>query len=271
MSAPTHRRRALACLPFLALSVAPARLWAQLRQPEISDHGQVEFALSKPFLGDGLDELGFASMVLDTRLTVPVGSGTSVFIQSGLASATLGSERSTTLGNLSLGIAFGDPVGTFGSVSVTLPTAQEFGDDDFATGMAWLGDFDHPEAYVSEVYALDGTVAGTHSFTSGATLRWRVSGVGVGFTEEGADPELMARYGVGGSVPVGAARLGVDLSGYALISESGPSLSERTIHGLGVCLGMPGVAGRPEIFVRAPIDEALKDAVDATVGVRVTF
>lgn len=271
MSALTHSLRAFACVPFLALSFTPASLWAQLRQAEISDHPELELALAKPFVAEGFAELGFASMVLDARLTVPVGTGTSLFFQSGLASAAIGSIRSTTLGNLSVGAAFGDPSRTFGSLSVTLPTAQEFGEDDFATGVAWLNDFEHPEAYLPDLYALDGTVAGTRHSMSGATLRWWVSGVVVGSREEGTDTEFLTRYGVGGSVQVGQARLGADLSGYALLSETGLSFSERTVHGLGVRLGLPGVSGRPEIFVRAPLDEALSDMIDATVGIRVTF
>jgi len=271
MSALTHSLRALVCVPFLALGFTPPSLWAQLPQAEISEHPELELALAKPFMDDGFGELGFASMVLDARFNVPVRTGTSLFIQSGLASAAIGSVRSTTLGNLSLGAAFGDPSRTFGSLSITLPTAQEFGEDDFATGLAWLNDFEHPEAYLPDLYALDGTVAGTGHFRSGATLRWRVSGVVVGSKEEGTDTEFLTRYGVGGSVPVGQARFGADLSGYALLSESGLSFSERTVHGLGVRLGLPDVRGRPEIFVRAPLDDALNDIIKATVGIRVTF
>jgi hypothetical protein len=86
-------------------------------------------------------------------------------------------------------------------------------------------------------------------------------------TKGSGDREVFARYGAFTRIPMEQAILGFELGGIALLTEHGPSLSERTIHTAAASLGLTGRL-QPTLYVRIPVDSELGDALDGVIGLR---
>jgi hypothetical protein len=252
-----------ACL-FLTL---PAATTAQVTNLMPSDGAVVALELNKPFLES--DAFGTATSTLMARVLIPMGERVHFMGDLGLSYATANEVNSTTLSNAELGVVFEDADALpIVRLSVVVPTGKEFGDDDFATG---TGFFTHPERvdrFLPDMWSINGEVSPSRRF-AGGHMGFRLGG-SVMIPDQG-DSELFARYGGYFVRESGGGRFGVEMSGQAIISESGLSLGERTIHQVTLLGGVLRDGAVPELFLRIPLDGDVNDVMKAVVGVRVTF
>jgi hypothetical protein len=82
------------------------------------------------------------------------------------------------------------------------------------------------------------------------------------------DSELFLDYGIHGGYETERASFGMVFNGRALVTESGGSLGERTVHELGLGGSMTFGRFRPGVIVRLPLDDDLSQALNYSVGVR---
>ncbi|HSM59282.1 MAG TPA: hypothetical protein VK849_00740 [Longimicrobiales bacterium] len=255
----------------LAAGLVPPQLAGQLAHPEPGSGARLEIGLEKPFLDGFWDDVGFASPLLGVRARLPVGGRGTLFVDMGLAHASIGSKTSTALGNLTAGLVFGDADATSGWVSLTLPTATDWGDDDFAVGYAFSADPMRLERYLPDLAAVEAGVRFMPSVTPAGSVGARLGVQVVAPTEGDADAEIFARYALFGRRRAGRVRVGAELEGYAIVSESGLDLGERTLHTVTGSIGLPEAGGAPELYVRIPVDGDLGEVLNVAVGLRMSF
>ena len=198
----------------------------------------------------------------------PVGTKTHLMIDWGLSIASLSGTSSATLSNPEIGLVFSNEAGaSTGYVSVVVPIAKEFGDDDFATLTGFFSDIEHPERFVPELWSINAGLTPSVPVGPETTLDF-VAVASVKIPDGNSDTELFARYGVGMSRDTDVLHFYAELTGLAILSEGDLSFGERTIHQVSV--GIDGLTGGPGLFIRVPLDDAF-DSVDATVGITFTF
>ena len=115
--------------------------------PLVYERGDSLFAsINVPGMG-GIDLAFEQSMTLSVSFA-PSASGAAV-------SAEV-QEYSATLSNPEIGLVFSNEHGaSTGYVSVVVPIAKEFGDDDFATLTGFFADIEHPERFVPELWSIN--------------------------------------------------------------------------------------------------------------------
>lgn len=266
--------RALATLSALVLVPwLPARGHAQEGLPLGGERPLVQIELAKPFFEDQSPSgsgFGFATSILDATVVIPTG-GPILFARLGVAYATLeGTDASTTISNPRLGVLFTGEGTTHGELHVDLPFANEIGNDDYATGVAITSDIERLERFNPEAWSVGGSITPEKRLESGSILGARVGAKVWLPTEDGEDTELFAVYSSFATFALGEADLGGELSGIAILTEGDLDFGERTLFLATLSLGLPGVRGSPEVFVRLPLDEDTRTGgVDAVVGLRV--
>lgn len=82
----------------------------------------------------------------------------------------------------------------------------------------------------------------------------------------GGDPELFADYGVKGGYEGAAIRATIGVTGRLLATESGLSLDERTFHMATGTLELRRGRIRPSLLFRMPLDQSMRQSLNATVG-----
>lgn len=82
----------------------------------------------------------------------------------------------------------------------------------------------------------------------------------------GDDPELFADYGVQGGYEGSTIRAAVGVTGRLLATESGLSLAERTFHMATGTLELRRGRIRPNVLLRIPLDQSMRESINATVG-----
>lgn len=212
-------------------------------------------------------EFDFYTSVIRGRLLTPMNDR--VYFSADIGLSIAGSEfaSSTTLSNPEVGVLIaGDDGRTRGYATVVLPLAQEFGDDDFATGLGILYDIERIDRFPPDLWSVNAVATPVIDVGQNAEMHLVMGGSVVIPKEEG-DAELFGRYGVSLARQWERFRIGAELSGYGIVSEGGLSLSERTIHQVSLKAGRSAGSG---LFVRVPLDDELQ-GVDAIVGVSWVF
>jgi len=238
----------------------------QLDHLRPSEKATVALELSKPFIGD--IGLSWSSSLIRGRLLAPIGAKTHFMVDWGLSHARIDGTTSTTLSNPELGIVFStDARAPLGFVSVVLPLAQEFGDDDSATFTGLLSDLEHPERFISELWSVNAGLTPSTRAGPGTALDFLFA-ASVKIPKNNGDTELFGRYGFGVSNETDLVRYYAELTGLAIVSEGGLSFGDRTLHHLSA--GINGLSGGPGFFVRVPLDDDL-GGLDVIVGLTFTF
>jgi len=249
-----------------AAFLLPTGLAAQVSRLSPSSETKVGLEVSKTFMGDF--DFGWYTSVARGRLLTPVGTKTHLMIDWGLSIASLSGTSSATLSNPEIGLVFSNEAGaSTGYVSVVVPIAKEFGDDDFATLTGFFSDIEHPERFVPELWSINAGLTPSVPVGPETTLDF-VAVASVKIPDGNSDTELFARYGVGMSRDTDVLHFYAELTGLAFLSEGDLSFGERTIHQVSV--GIDGLTGGPGLFIRVPLDDAF-DSVDATIGITFTF
>ena len=232
------------------------------------DRPTVRFGLAKPFFDGG--EFGLATSVAEADLRIPMASNTTFRAGLGLSHATLADvPSSTTLSNPTIGVIFGSENGSFGELGLEIPLAQEWGEDDYATGTALVSDLDRFEHFLSDWLSFHGSYTGRRTLEGGALVGARVGGALMApVGDSRGDSELRARYATFGQIPVGSAAVGAELSGSADLTEEG-DFGSRSVHQITLFAGFPESRRATHVYARLPLDSDLNDALDLVIGVRV--
>lgn len=250
----------------VAVLATPLGAAGQVDHLRPSEKATVALELSKPFIGDL--GLSWSSSLIRARLLAPMGRKTHFMVDWGLSHAGIDGTTSTTLSNPELGIVFStDASVPRGFISVVLPLAQEFGDDDFATLTGLLSDLEHPERFISELWSVNAGLTPSTRVGSTTSLDFLVAG-SVKIPKSDGDTELFGRYGFGVSNETDLVRFYAQLTGLAILSEGGLSFGDRTLHHLSA--GVDGLSGGPGFFVRVPLDDNV-GGLDVIVGLTFTF
>jgi hypothetical protein len=258
----------LAVAGVLVLAVPPAEAQVADILIPAGSGGAVE--VTKPFF-DEAD--GLSSFIFRGTFFMEVGDRSSLFANVPLVYASDDGTSSTTLGNPEVGIALRTADGeALGSVSVVLPLAQDLSDDDYAAFVGALADNLHSDRYSSEVFSVNGMLTPGTTLESGATVGFKAgASIWIPRGDNGGDAEVLARYGAFFSHSGSSVRFAAELNGFAIVSEGDLSFTERTLHELALSVGRASGGTRPEVFVRVPLDEDIRDFLTANVGVRLVF
>lgn len=262
----------------LTLAVAaaltlPASSLAQLG-PAIGDGPSLRLEVAKPFLDDPGPFAGTSgtTSVWNATVLYPLDAGPTLYGRLGLAHASIeGLPSSRTLSKPTLGVIFGRDGVLRAEAHVDLPLAQEFGDDDYATGVAVLADYEHSERFLTDSWSFGASVSPRTVLEYGATVGGRLGATVLIPTESGADTELFVLYSFFASVPAGSLRWGFEVSGIADTTSDGLSASERSTFFAGVSLGFAETRFSPELFVKAPVDDDLDTSLNLVAGLRLMF
>jgi hypothetical protein len=263
------------CLLLATFLALPAPSRAQVGIPREGDRPSVQLEVAKPFFPDdmfGFSQEGFGPLtsILDATLAVPLGEGPVLFGRLGFAHATLSDQPSSSvLSNPRVGVAFGGQGRTSAELHVDLPLARELGDDDYATGVAIIADFEHFERWTPDLWAVGASVTPERVLEGGSVIGGR-GGATLAIPEEG-DSELLGLYAIYARLPAGSARIGGEISGLAIVSEADLNFAERTTFFLTVTGALPESALAPELYIRLPLDDDVSEALDLVAGVRVRF
>ena len=250
-------------------SVSP--LGAQVLQPwrELAPRG-VSLAVLRPsFDGGGTSAL---TTINEVGLRWTIGHAVLVgdlpFVNAKVDGAF--SSGAMLIGNPFLGIA-SDPASTFiGEFGVRLPVASISSvERGFAALVGLIGDFMDGEAYAEDLLSVRGTVGYRHRTPSHYGLRvafrpifvWPVG-------NNTGDSELFFDYGIQGGYESERASFGMVFNGRALLTESGGSVGDRTVHEMGAGGSMTFGQFRPGVIIRVPLDSDLSQSLNYSVGVR---
>jgi len=249
-------------------SVGP--LGAQVLQPwrELAPRG-VSLAVLRPsFDGGGTSAL---TTINEIGLRWTIGRAVLVgdlpFVNAKVDGASSGA---LVIGNPFLGIA-SSPTSTFiGEFGVRVPIASVSTlERGIASSVGILGDFMDLEAYTEDVLTIRGTAGYRYRTPShyGLRVAFRPTYL-VPVGNNSGDSELFLDYGIQGGYESERASFGMVFNGRALITESGGSIGERTVHEMGVGGSMTFGQFRPGVIIRVPLDSDLSQSLNYSVGVR---
>lgn len=181
----------------------------------------------------------------------------------------------TLIGNPLLAIA-ANPSGEFiGELGVRIPVVSVTTPEKaFAQTVGLLADFVDFDAYLDDVLTIRGTMGYRHR--SPEHFTWRVALRPTFMAPTGSntgDSELFLDYGFQVGYETEQFTAGAMFNGRGIVTESGGSFGERTVHE--IALGGSVIAGqwRPGLILRIPADGDLSNALEITVGLKleVTF
>ena len=185
----------------------------------------------------------------------------------------VGESSSFAFGNPYIGVATPISRGVSARIGGTLPLARSFGDDDFAVGYGVMGNFERFWTFLPDMFSLSAELEGRHDDPSGLFGSLGVGSSLVRLTENDAfgedSSELFAHYGAGVGYRLDGTEVVADFTGLTVLTEDEGLGDERSIFFTRV--GASHLIGRvrPELYVRMPINESIRDVVRYSVGVKV--
>jgi hypothetical protein len=183
-------------------------------------------------------------------------------------------EGDQQIGNPWIGVEFGKAGGplTF-QAGARLPLAN--GDDESeALYVGILGDWDHVEAYLPEVFSFTGSAIYQRHTEKGLVLGARLGTTMISYKEDywgsDADADLMASYGLRIGYDRNRMMLAATLTGRLILTSEDDEDSD--IHQLGFEAGYRFGKVMPMVGLRLPLNGDLKEEVNnvLTVGIKIT-
>ena len=251
-------------------AVSATRLAAQVPFIPVESGRSVGVEVIRPSYADGFEGVGGLTGQLHLSALMPLSPGVRLVAELPLAHfdpAFDGFDGATSrIGNPFLGVRIGDPARTAGRFGVRLPLASDADMGDAAPlELAAFADYDRIEAYLPRVMTVGGAAQFGRTAPSGLMGR-AVLGADLMVSTRGGDPEVFAAYGIEtGYERQGTAAVAA-LTGRALVSESGLSIAERTIHQVTLSGSHRFGGVQPTLWVRMPLDSGLDELLDYAVG-----
>jgi hypothetical protein len=259
----------LAALASIVAAPEPAR--AQVGLPVGGDAPSLHIEVIKPFFDDPGLFAGsrIATSIWDASVVVPFEGAPTLFARLGFSFGTIeGASASATVSKPRLGAMITPRGGLDVEAHVDLPFTIEMGSSDYATGMGIFANYEELERFQSDSWSFGTSATAQTELDPGAFIGIRLGGTLLVPTGGGADTDLYAVYSAFGHVPAGSSRLRIEVSGIALVTEAGPTFSERSFLFASVMLSRPDVRFAPDLYVRVPVDESLGGILNFAVGLR---
>jgi hypothetical protein len=258
----------LGVLSLVTLSLAPTAI-GQSRWALPRDGSLVRIEVLKPFLTDE-DPTTFGTTATIVSGQAAVGP---VLFQVELPVSHIGIEDSelaeTDFGNPYVGVVRKLTGGGFMQAGLRFPLAGS--DGGWATGL--LGDFDHAEAYVPDLWSLSAAAGYVATFGGGLGLDGAGGATVFIPTEEGSDTDLFIDYRIRALFERGMVRIGAGISGRFLATgDEGQGVfgESKAEHHFGVTVSLLAGVVEPHAHFRLPFAGDLGDAVDYTFGLGLT-
>jgi hypothetical protein len=258
----------LGCAQALAAPVAAqSPSWDGMRSAGIS------VAAMKPNLAD--DEFSFATGAVLVSGKVRVGQSTLLvadlpFARGGISHSDGDRESSTTLGSPYLGIDVQTASGWSWAVGGRIPLQHEFGADDYATGIGFIGDSDRMDAYLSKVLVLSGSARYDGRSARGFTVRLQAGPIldtPFGDDADLEDAEMFVAYAATFGYTGSPLELSAGIVGRAVLSESDLQAGRRSIDYLVGEVALGSARVQPVFGGRVPLDADLREGLSSVVSV----
>lgn len=178
-------------------------------------------------------------------------------------------KSGSAIGNPYLGLELkGANSPVFAEFGIRLPITPE---DNVGTGLNIYSDVDRLEAFFPKTLPFSGMVNFHHVGPSGLAVRLRGGASFWVFTDEDAfndDTELFASYSVQAGYETRQASVMAGFTGRANLTAEDADFSERSVHQFGAAASLGMGKLRPGVQFRLPLDEDLKEMLDAAFGVQ---
>jgi hypothetical protein len=262
----------LATVTALGLLLAAGAADAQRPLPLEADGPVLRLELAKPIFDIGqFHDAHFATTAMDASILLPVHPAVALFGQLGITFGQIGGLGwSSATSNPRLGAALGRDGALSASLYTDLPLGQEMG-NSFAAGVGRFTYFEEWARYGVDTWGVGGSATAQGELAPGAVAGARVDGTLLVPLKDGVDQDVLGLLTLFAEAPAGEARLWIELSGFALLSESDLGFSERTTAFGTVSLSLPTYRFAPEAYLRVPLDENLAGIIRFVVGARMHF
>jgi hypothetical protein len=173
----------------------------------------------------------------------------------------IGADRSATfIGNPWIGLEL--PLRSAGRLELGVRPGLHRAEDQAEASAVFFGtvtEYDRFEAWLGKATSVRSVVHLGRLPTAGAFVTARVGGSLLIPDGTGADPEVVANYGVRGGLVRNGTMFYAAVTGRALVTSTGGSIEDRTVHQLGV--GLEALSGqvRPQIGARIFLDAELEN------------
>ncbi|MGH7453200.1 MAG: hypothetical protein ACRENG_17755 [bacterium] len=178
-------------------------------------------------------------------------------------------ESGSAIGNPYLGLEIkGANTPIFAEFGVRLPITPE---DNVGTGLNIYSDVDRIEAFFPKTLPFSGMVNFHHVGSSGLAIRLRGGASFWVFTDMEAfneDTELFASYSAQVGYEFRQVSVMAGFTGRANLTAEDADFSQRSVHQFGAAASLGAGKVRPGVQLRLPLDDDLKDILDAMFGVQ---
>jgi len=178
----------------------------------------------------------------------------------------IGAQRSATfLGNPWIGVEM--PLRSAGRLELGVRPGLRRADDQAQASAAFFGsitEYDRAEAWIGKVTSVRGVFHLGQLPTAGPFVTARVGGSLLIPDGTGADPEVLANYGLRAGMVRNGTMYYAAVTGRALVTSVQGTIEDRTVHQLGI--GLESLSGqvRPQVGARIFLDAEL-DNVNAVL------
>jgi len=265
------RRIIAVCAPLVGLALgatgADAQSWW------IDDRSDnVGLEVLRPMVGEG--HVAIASFVVFASGRVSVRDGIEVvgelpFSRVDFDDAPDGA--SSAIGNPYLGVSL--RAGRNGRVELggRIPLASDGDDADLGSFYGLVASLDRYEAFFPEVATLIGVGSWACSPMRGVSVVPRLGASYVMDTSDrDQDGEAFALYALQAWAE-GNFRVGIGVTGRAILTEDQLDFGERTFHQIGLTVDAPFGAFRPGLHVRFPLDDDASGMLDGVLGLHLQY
>lgn len=268
MQAVTRYAIALAALATVALCTG--ELHAQAPWVDRNTGRGVEFSFARP--GIEGSEQALLSGAARFAGTFPIRGNTLVHVELPVARAGFEGESNTMVGAPYIGLVGGAPQKDV-RYQIGVRLAMRASDGDLASIIGALTDYEHYEAYLTDLIGIRTSMQFGRVSESGLLAQVRLGGTLLIPTGgDGFDREAFVDYGARVGTETARGFLIADVSGRMLASASNLSFRERTVHFVGLSGGVAVGQVTPAVEVRFPINEEFNDMdMIVRVGARVRW
>lgn len=251
------------------LLLAPGPAIAQRDLPLEADGLVLRLELAKPIFSVGqFQDAHLATTAWDVSALLPVHPAVALFGQVGITFGQIGGLAwSGATSNPRLGAAIGRDRGLSASVYTDLPLSQEMG-NDFAGGVGHVTHFEDWARYGTEYWGVGGSATAEAELAPAAFAGARFDGVLLLPLDVDMEQDAFGVLTAYADAPTGAARIWIEISCFALLTQPALSFDQRTAFFGTVSLSLPTRRFAPEAYVRVPLDENVSGIISFVLGGR---
>lgn len=217
----------------------------------------------------GADLAGASFDALEATATaaVPLRPGMTLVTGLSLVGAQAeGLSSSVVISNVYASLQLGAE-GTFGTITLTLPTTGHITNQAYAADAGLLLDLKHPERFTPRTIGIEVSVTPRWQFGRDTEAGARLGVASV--APSAFRREFYGRFAGFATVDAGPVRLTGELSGATFLGGEVDGFGERTVSHTTVLARVESSPLAPGVWIRLPLDDDARGATHVVVGVRV--